>query len=489
MTLRIHPHVDLASYALATRTPTEAAKTLAGRRAPTLKIMSVTAAASAPDGGDDATATKASWTGIIGFEGQLTGDGRLIEDGALTWDDTPQPLRHVTQDVGGHDGAVTVGRILTIERGDDGSIQATGDFDTSEYAVEAARMVSEDVQTGISMDLDSVSFEVRVAKDVIDQEQLDADGEAEAEEPDKDGRVTVVKISADDEVMVTTSARIRGATLCAIPAFADARISLSGETEPAESDDSLAASIAVDVDAPPRAWFDNPGLTEPTPVTVTDDGRIYGHIATWGTCHIGFPGQCVQPPHSEQNYRMFELGAAYTAEGDQIPVGHITLDTVHAGKRLSASQTLAHYENTGAVAADVAAGEDEVGIWIAGAVRPGLSAEKVRELRSAPMSGDWRRVGGSLELVAVLAVNVPGFPVPRPQGLVASGEMMTLVASGMIPPGYTPSPEHLSEGDLAALRRMAVNQRRAEAAVLASRTMSLRVAHLAARVNRLTTVN
>jgi hypothetical protein len=46
------------------------------------------------------------------------------------------------------------------------------------------------------------------------------------------------------------------------------------------------------------AWFRNPHLDGPTPLTVTDDGRVYGHLALWGTCHTGFDGVCIEPPHS-----------------------------------------------------------------------------------------------------------------------------------------------------------------------------------------------
>src|SRR4029079_16942320 len=81
----------------------------------------------------------------------------------------------------------------------------------------------------------------------------------------------------------------------------------------------------------------------------------------------------------------------------------------------------------GMVAADVRVGEDEHGIWVAGALRSHLSDEDVRAFRAALLSGDWRRIAGRLELVAALAVNVPGFPVPRTRSLVASGETETLL--------------------------------------------------------------
>ncbi len=49
--------------------------------------------------------------------------------------------------------------------------------------------------------------------------------------------------------------------------------------------------------------------------------------------------------------------------------------------------------------------------WVAGSVVAGVADEQVAELRRSPLSGDWRRVDGNLELVAALAVNSPGFPI------------------------------------------------------------------------------
>jgi hypothetical protein len=60
-------------------------------------------------------------------------------------------------------------------------------------------------------------------------------------------------------------------------------------------------------------------------------------------------------------------------------------------------------------------------------LRPHLSDEDIREFRAAPLSGDWRRIAGRLELVGALSVNTPGFPVPRVKALVASGETETLL--------------------------------------------------------------
>lgn len=183
---------------------------------------------------------------------------------------------------------------------------------------------------------------------------------------------------------------------------------------------------------PPIEWFANPNLTDATPLTITKEGRVFGHVATWGTCHVGFPGSCVTPPHSPTDYSYFMGGLIETTEGD-IRVGQITFDTGHADLQANSRKALAHYDNTGSVGADVMAGEDEHGIWVAGAVRPGVTDEQIRTMRGAKMSGDWRSIGGELEMVAVLAVNTPGFPIPRPALAASAGRQTALVAAGVVP--------------------------------------------------------
>lgn len=202
------------------------------------------------------------------------------------------------------------------------------------------------------------------------------------------------------------------------------------EGTPAEAF-TLVESVVAGGELPPKAWFVNPEFTGPHPVTVDEDGRVYGHLALWSTCHIGVNKVCTSAPTSDANYAYFTTGAVLTDEG-QVPVGNITMDTGHAAMNLRARPAMAHYDNTGAVAADVAAGEDAWGIWVAGAVRPGLPEDKVYALRAATLSGDWRQIGSNLELVAALAVNVPGFPIPRTALAASGGEQTALVASGIV---------------------------------------------------------
>ena len=513
-----------------------------------------------------------AWEGVLALEDELTGDGRMLEGGALRWETLPVPLRWVREDVGEHMNAVVVGRIDRVWR-DGNRIMGAGVFDAgSADGLEAARQVAEGLTPGVSVDLDDVSFEIRVAADLAAGMEMEP-------EIGPDGMAIVMRVDPDDEVMVTTDARLRAATIVATPAFADARLYLMGEDEMGwKEDEELAASSgtmqlsaderrptegmateaqrAIDWRAeghaggedntverarsiaarqplsedtirrmnrfflrnarypslegfspgddgypsaarvawglwggdggaswsaklvarmdrledagltagaaiavrPPRAWFADPKLNGPTPLTVTEDGRIYGHLATWGTCHTGFPGECVQPPSSASNYAFFRTGAIRTDDGTEVPVGRITLDTTHAGRRLGASDTAAHYEHTGVAVADVSAGEDVHGIWVAGALRPGIGEQDVRKLMASPLSGDWRRVGGQLELVAALAVNSPGFPIPR--ALVAGGAVQSLVASGVVSVPTALEVEDDEVGDSVIMARLLERERR-----------------------------
>lgn len=200
-----------------------------------------------------------------------------------------------------------------------------------------------------------------------------------------------------------------------------------------DSWDSLTASAAPGLlDRPPAEWFANPNLDAPTPLTITDDGRVFGHLAAWGTCHTGIGDSCVTAPKSRTGYAYFHTGEAVTADGRRIPVGRLTYGGGHARHHLGYAAAAEHYDSTSAVGAYVRAGEDAHGIWVAGAMAPTATDSAYATMRAAPLSGDWRRVAGNLELVAALHVNTPGFPVPR--AVMASGVPQALTAAGVLHP-------------------------------------------------------
>lgn len=181
-------------------------------------------------------------------------------------------------------------------------------------------------------------------------------------------------------------------------------------------DDTIEAPFSLTACAaerPPAAWFTDPKLTVPTPITVTADGRIFGHIGLHGVPHRGLPGN-VGIPRSMSSYREFLLGETMTAEGVGIPTGKITIGGGHADGQLGMRAAVEHYDDVSTTVATVTAGDDQFGVWVAGAIKAGTPDALIDELRSSPPSGDWRTdVLGNLELITVHSVNTPGFPVYR----------------------------------------------------------------------------
>jgi hypothetical protein len=204
----------------------------------------------------------------------------------------------------------------------------------------------------------------------------------------------------------------------------------AGDREPPEFQGEaqrVLTAAGYEMDKPPRAWFDNPHLTVPMNVVVTDEGRVYGHAAHWGECHIGHPDLCVTAPY-EDEHPYFMTGEIVCSDGKRVHVGQITIGTGHAPLAYDARRAAEHYDNTGAAVADVAVGNDTYGIWVAGAVRD-IDDRKARELRAAgKVSGDWRRIAGDLRLVGLLAVNVAGFQTPKAR--LAGSKQLALVAAG-----------------------------------------------------------
>lgn len=198
----------------------------------------------------------------------------------------------------------------------------------------------------------------------------------------------------------------------------------------------VAAAGADDLVPAPEEWFADPELDRPTPLHVSPDGQVFGHLARWDECHTGSGKMCRVAPHSETGYAYFLTGSYLSAQGSMVPVGTITMNTGHADMGFSSTAAMAHYDNTATAAAYVNVGEDEHGIWVAGTLAPGIDGENIVKLRGAKLSGDWRTIGRgrNLELLGALAVNVPGFPVPHTALAAAGGVQTALVAAGIVEP-------------------------------------------------------
>lgn len=217
---------------------------------------------------------------------------------------------------------------------------------------------------------------------------------------------------------------------------------------------SAASSIPL---APPAEWFADPQFSRLTAIRAEADGRVSGHLAPWGQCHTGYQGECVTTPRSLTNYASFRTGYVECADGSEVAVGQLTVGGGHADRSLSYRAAIEHYDRVGSAVADIACGEDAYGIWVAGALCPGVSPEQLRVLRACPPSGDWRPIGAGLELVAAAAVISQGFPVAR---VASSGRVLALVAAGhgvMAALAADPDEERLArmERQLAEMRQLA----------------------------------
>jgi hypothetical protein len=248
-----------------------------------------------------------------------------------------------------------------------------------------------------------------------------------------DGRLQVVPAAVADAISVL--------------AFKSGQVNLPEGTKAVLRERLTELASACELPAPPwveqealvaagtfRDWkpsadlFQDPKLDKPTPIQIKD-GRVFGHLADWRSCHIGFK-TCVRAPKSRRNYAHFHVGQVETDRGP-LPVGKITLGGGHASTAPGVNFQAAaeHYDDAGTSVAVVRAGEDKHGIWISGVAIPGHEDE-FASLPLYPLSGDWRPVGGHPELVAALAVNTPGFGIPRVTE--ENGQVTAIVAAGML---------------------------------------------------------
>lgn len=334
---------------------------------------------------------------LIAQENEPTVDGRMFAAGAVTWRDLPIPLtlNRANTEAGQHKTAEGIGAITEIWR-EGNNIYGKGFFSSDDLGQTARKLIQEGTISGVSADIaGAVKAELSAADESV-----------------PDGVRTLF-----------TSGKVIGVTALLHASFNETKIAV---------DNTILASGKPW--APAATVFSNPHLTEPTPLTITADGRVFGHAALWGTCHVGYQDRCVQPPRSTKSYAYFNVGQVLTADAIPVDVGRITAGTGHAAIELAAQPAKEHYDHTGFAAAFVRAGEDEHGIWFSGQLAPDATETQIANLRAAGVSGDWRNIGGNLEMVGLLAVNTPGFPVPRPMASVVAGADMSLVAAGIVMP-------------------------------------------------------
>lgn len=395
--------------------------------------------------GSEEASSLPTWESELAYEGLATSDGRYLMPGGIAHRDLPLSLMCQTMTADGHDGAVICGKLTSIWREDrpdlgEGviAVMGAGEFSDLEMGPTAAQLVEDEVLRGVSVDISPTR---RVLLNAETKEEVPEDEIS-------------FEAYANGEYLVGVEGDIMGATLCAFPAFADARMRIVSPNGVQASAGEVAhlsytgtstvrlIPVAITASAaglaplrPPRDWFFMQEPEGKCPLTVTDEGLVYGHLATWDQCHHGFANECVLAKGSRTDYALFHVGAIKTKEGEVVDVGRIVVgDGGHASIGYGAVDTNRFYDKTAQVGAFVRAVDGKYGIWLSGAVRSDCPAERVRDMLANPPSGDWRRHDGWLELIAALSVPVPGFPVPRYEyALAASADNMevdALVATG-----------------------------------------------------------
>lgn len=188
---------------------------------------------------------------------------------------------------------------------------------------------------------------------------------------------------------------------------------------------------------PPGEWFQPPAeIPTDKRITITADGRVYGYIALWNSCHVGMGG-CVKPPKgSPTDYGYAHQGETLTAEGDLVATAVIAGGAGHAAVDMETAMVPSYYENTGTQLMRVRYGEDENGLWFAGALWPNVDDLQVAQIRASSISGDWRwhaayrRSPGGMDFMGSCLVNIPGFPMKSDGGLShESGSPYAIAAS------------------------------------------------------------
>lgn len=361
-----------------------------------------------------------------------TGDQRRFAEGAIEVAACPMPARYTREDVGGHDGAVTIAVTESVDLSVAGEIWLEGhllevDRETmprlAEDVAEATLLIEQGV-VGFSVDLDD--FEATFVREGTDEEITIDDLD------DPDLRVE----------MLITKGRIRSATLVAIPAFVETNHTITLTVEESDSEEvsaDLALVASMGRDLIPLSAFTPPvKITGPTPMTydfTVTPPVAYGHVATWTTCHEGFQDSCVLAPRDPgSGYRDFHIHRTETDNGT-VYAGRITAGGRHPSSddfSIDAHAVRRHHDGMTEVAR-VLASEDEWGLFVCGPIMGELDDATLRILSRRKTSPDWRETVDGLAMIEVLALaagprqhSEPGFPIVAG---FSSGRQVALCAS------------------------------------------------------------
>lgn len=175
---------------------------------------------------------------------------------------------------------------------------------------------------------------------------------------------------------------------------------------------------------PPLEWFSPPtDMPADAGCMIDNDGRVYGYLCHWDSILMDGRNDRWTPPRSRSDYSYAHTGDTKLADGTIIKTANLGGDLGHAPQGGGdISQTQDFYENTQTQLARIRYGEDENGVWFAGACWPTVTEFEIAKLRASARSGHWAVVGDwkdirsgrtGYELVGACLVNVPGLKYAR----------------------------------------------------------------------------
>ncbi len=362
-------------------------------------------------------------TGVVGRSGttMLAANVELV-DTAL-----PLPMKWQRADIPAHDGSVTVGAIEQLEVRDTGVWGIGTMLDNAETAE-----VEQQIEAGVTQP----SAELVARAETLTDAAGNPVTPETAEQLWMDGAPVVMRIDV---------AEIVGASLVSVPEFRETSITLGDTTEQAPNLSLVAAAQPriVPPDIYPASYFEDPKLTEPTPIHVTADGRVIGHLACWNAEHRAYPNQQVTPYRSHSGYAEFHQSPVHLDNDEVLRVGRLTVGGGHAVPGRGMRAALEHHDNVSTCWAFVRAGEDDIGIWVSGAIEANAPERMVKLALQTPHSGHWEPVAGHPELILGHAVNAPGFSTPLVQQARNKEGELAMVASCGPAPARPPMPESL----------------------------------------------
>lgn len=234
--------------------------------------------------------------------------------------------------------------------------------------------------------------------------------------------------------------------------YVDVPLGLTSTTASTVQRTVMATALASAIDevadewTPPAAWFQPPDGSQQELISL--EGRVAGYVATWrdtdGTAmsHAGYApaGEFVPVPRGGSYGYFHQDNVLLTLDdGSKVHPGLLTTDVGHGNPTAALDAQVAHYDNPQAIAAAVVVGEDDTGVWVAGAVLPQVRRDEDRltRLRLTPVSGHWSETqrNGPMELIAVTAVNKPGYPQRSKAGYMLAASLLA-AAGGVDLPAF-----------------------------------------------------